>query len=269
MFVEWKKARIGPRNDRHDPECVHTGEGRWTWTPIVMEAYAAPSGPRRRTILRSGPELRSCCMADPVVRVRWWNATADALLAARGLDVDSVVTELAKQVPLPTEVEEAIFLKWPHNAPWRERRRIDHAASQRARVASEVCREVAAEVRPPEMDWKEAVSAWHEADIADDAHWWEAYVLHEKEGIEWAAKAIGKVRQRERFTAKVADVASWLDAYHDHACRLDERQEQRGHDEARRREREADDERRRAAERRHRAHRNTGHLRGRDRSSTA
>lgn len=265
MFVEWKKVRLGARNDRKDVECVHSGEGRWTWTPLVMETYAAPSGSRRRTVLRPGPELRSCCMDDPIVRVRWWNAVADVLLAARGTDVDAVVSELAKRVPLPTQDEEITFTMWPHEAPWRERRRIDHAAAHRERLARDVRCEVAAELRPVEKDWRDAVSEWQRADVAYEEKWWGPYVLHERKGIEWVGKAIAKARQRARFTTMGADVAPWLDALHEHVRRLDMRQSQREAEESRRRaedgrrrQREFDEQRRRAEEARRRTSQSPG-----------
>lgn len=222
MFVEWKKRRLGPKNDRSDPECVHNGHGRWLWTAHVMEPYAAPSGPRNRTILWPAPDLRSCCMADPVVRVRWWNATADALLAAKGIE-DAVWSELAKRVPLPTEEEEAIFMKWPREPPWRDQRRVDRAAAHRARVLREVRRVVAAQARPAEKDWEDAVGAWQKADDEYALHRWEEYAHHEREGIDCAGKAIAKARERQRLAAADEDVAAWLDAVHEHVRRLDER----------------------------------------------
>ena len=112
MFVAWRMTRLEPENDRSDPECVHQGHGRSLLTAHVMEKYVAPSGPRSRTVIRS-PGLRSCCMHDPVVRVRWWNETADALLAQDGLDVDASAAELAKRVPMPTSDEELVNIFWP------------------------------------------------------------------------------------------------------------------------------------------------------------
>lgn len=255
MFVEWKKMRLGAWNDRKDPECVHNGEGRWTWTPLVMESYAAPSGPRRRTVLRPGPELRSCCMDDPVVRVRWWNAIADALLAADGIDRNAVVSELIKRVPLPTQEEEALVMQWPHDAPWRQQRRIDVAAAHRRRVAREVLRLVLDELHHGPSDWENALTAWDKAETAYARGSWTTYEDLEMEGLDLAGRAIAKVRGH----SPQAEVGVWLDAFNEHVRRLVERRARREEDEARRR--RTEEERRCRAdadEAQRRAHRRSG-----------
>lgn len=246
LSVAWKKVRLAARNDRKDVECLHNGEGRWLWTPLVMEAYAAPSGPRRRTVVE-GPGLRSCCMRDPIARVRWWNLAADLLQAASGFDADAVVAELTNRVPLPTLDEELMFAKWPHDAPWQARRRIDHAAAERENFARDVRCEVVSELRPAEMDWREAVSAWQQAEAARDEQSWAVSVAFENEGIQWIERAIAKARHHERSTA-AAEIPSWLDARDEHVRRREEMRSRFRAEEKRRRQREADEQRRRAAD---------------------
>jgi hypothetical protein len=252
MFVYWKRRELQPRNDRSDVECLHVGPGRWSWTPIVAESVWTPAGSRRRTVLRPSPAIRSCCRQDPIVRVRWWDATADILGAAKNIDLERVISELAEWVPLPTQEEELIYRYWPHDRPWRHRRGGE-AADHRAQLARTARRLAIDQLRPGDLEWEDALTAWHCADAAFERGDWAEYVRQEKEGLEFIGRAIAKAQKRAPGGAICVD--AWLEAFQEHVRRLDDRrarreeeQVRRRAEEDRRRQRAAEEERRRAAD---------------------
>lgn len=200
-------------------------------------------------------------MVDPIVRVRWWNATADILSTAKGIDLERVMNQLAERVPLPTPEEEIVFDYWPHQSPWIGWP-VEQAAAQRASVARTARRLAVDHLRPGDVDWEDAVSAWHTADAAFERGDWEAYVRYEREGLDFIGRAIPKARKRPAPANICAD--AWLESFQAHVRRLDERRAQREVEQARRRAEEdrrrrqqADEERRQAADEKRRRARGT------------
>lgn len=255
MFVFWKSRRLKPVNDRSDVQCLHDGDERWSWTPIVAESVWTPAGSRRRTVLRPSPAIRSCCVEDPIVRVRWWNATATelevAIKAKLDIDIKMVMDRLVERIPLPTDEDLLIYDYWPAATPSWSRYGAG-AATQRAQVARTTRRLAIEQLRPGDMDWEDAVSAWQKADAAFSRGDWQEYVRYEKEGLDFIGRAIPKARRRPAPYDICAD--TWLGTFQEHVRRLDERRAQREVEQARRaeedrrRQREADEERRRAAD---------------------
>src|SRR5688500_13224803 len=86
LFAEYVTSEEGkrsrwPRDARHewkyDPIfCRHRGEGRVTWTPLLVHAERVGGKPRQR-LLRRLPSVRTCCVADPFLRACWWQAIQD------------------------------------------------------------------------------------------------------------------------------------------------------------------------------------------------
>lgn len=256
MFVHWKNRKLLPSNDRSDHECLHDGPDRWSWTPIVAESVWTPAGSRRQTVLRPSPVIRSCCVQDPFVRVGWWNATADALERAitegLSLDIEFVMSKLAERVPVPTDEDLLVHDYWPDETPWW--RWYGHDASnQRAEIQRWARRLAVEQLRPGDVDWEDAVSAWRRADEAFERGDWNEYVRHEKEGLESIGRAIPKALRRPAPYDICVD--AWLGTFQEHVRRLDERRARREEEEARRRteeerrrQREAEEERRRVAD---------------------
>lgn len=267
MFVHWKTRKLLTYNDRSDTECLHKGPDRWSWTPIIAESVWTPSGPRRRTVLRPSPAIRSCCVSDPFVRVRWWNATAEALERAitdkLGIDIEHVMSKLGERVALPNDEDLLVHEFWPANTRWWTSYGYG-AVDQREQVARSARRLAVDRLRPGDGDWEDALAAWEKAEAAFAIGNWNEYVRYERQGLEFIGRAIPKARQRPPPLDICA--SAWFETFQEHVRRLDERRAQREADDARRcadekrrREREAEEEQRRTAdERRRRARRDSG-----------
>ncbi len=87
MYIRWKRRPLCDEVYRAHVCCPHQGEGRETWTPVVVgSSRVAGLGPRQTVLWRPAGSIRSCCAVDqndPIARSRWWAEIDSQFIAFR------------------------------------------------------------------------------------------------------------------------------------------------------------------------------------------
>jgi len=122
--------------------CEHKGDGRIAWTPRLVQTRRVKGEPRQKTLGRL-PTIRTCCMADPLLRAAWWYEVEQTLMAVAykcGLpkvfssrEGQAIVATLRKVVPPLTSAELRAFRE--HRVARHEERqgRLRQEAEERER----------------------------------------------------------------------------------------------------------------------------------------
>jgi hypothetical protein len=72
MYLRWEKKPLAGRDQ--DPDCPHEGPGRYSMTPTVWRTLGSGPTVKQQFLFRPAGAIKSCCIRDPIVRVRWWEA---------------------------------------------------------------------------------------------------------------------------------------------------------------------------------------------------
>ena len=177
MFVRWKKKPISGRY--WDPDCPHTGPGRYSLTPVVVRSVRTGTKVKQEVVCRPAGPIKSCCLEDPIVRARWWRETKRHLRRAQ-VDRDWLIEQLQRVVPALTLEEESLFGLWEHNRPDGSCDAEIHFA-QRTQKLHELADEVRLEISEGRTMWAYAQRAWTMA----EAGW----VSAPDEAVRWAQEA--------------------------------------------------------------------------------
>jgi hypothetical protein len=136
MYLRWIRNAVRETNRlRHDVLCFHTGPGRYTLSPQVVESYRdADRAVRKRLVWTPGRSIRTCCAADlhdPIPRALWWIEVSERIDLLRNAhpddvtpqmqvmleDLPSFVTAMAQVVPMPSPEESDFVQAWIATSP--------------------------------------------------------------------------------------------------------------------------------------------------------
>jgi hypothetical protein len=115
--------------------CSHTGAGRVSFIPLLMQSRRCDGRPRQE-LLRRLPAIRSCCLSDPFIVAAWWHAIGelDRYLTEDGDDDEgrfwardrgAIMASLRAKVPRPGKAGVAAF------TAYRLRKEAEQAERQR------------------------------------------------------------------------------------------------------------------------------------------